>query len=437
MDTIDLAPVIIDGIPVFPCVFQAEPEAYFVQEGDNWIKYSEKNLRLRLRESGLSNRVAPGADVSQVENALIRIQQSRRVHYAQPLAGWKSGLLHFGRASVCVTESTRPTIAEDVPWPNLEKYLTQLLGKKALPHQIGWWQWGRKSLFGNQVLPGQCPVYVGPAGCGKSLLQSLSTKLFGGRSTSAYSYMVGNDFNSELFESEHLVIEDQFHDKGSKKYQFAAKLKELTVNHVQRCHKKNCPAFTTTPKWRVSMSMNGDGMGLQVLPEFDESLLDKLMLFVCDYPTFPTDLGTTDGWKEWERIMDAELPGLAYHIDNYDLGDLAMKRYGVKPWHDKSLIQESGETTKEAVFRECIVHDLPLAMDEDQTVWEGTALQLERILRGDNMPSKRLIEKTLTWSTACGILLAKIASQYPEAVDIKMGHRKTKNYRIDLEKLGD
>ena len=430
-----LKPITIDGIPIFECAFTPEPERYYVKQGNHWIPYSERNLKLRLRDEGLSIRVARGANLSPVEAAIRTIQDERKVDYASPLAGWESGILHIRGKRILVTEGAAVHPAEDVPFPHLSKYLTQLLGSDALPHHIGWWQWGRKNIAGTAILPSQVPIYIGPAGAGKSFLQKITTRLLGGRDASPFDYMSGRtSFNSELFYAEHLVIEDRFFERGiGSRREFGATIKELAVNHVQKCHAKGKQGVTLWPKWRISISLNDEKENLNVLPPLDASLLDKVMLFTCGVPTFPVDLGTTAGWERWDQIVDEEMPGLAHYIDNFELGSYAAPRYGVKPWHDAALLECEQETAPEYILLQCLRHDLPLVLS-GAVVWDGTALELERLLTATAMPSREQTRRILSWPAACGTYLGRLAKRYPKGITKRLIRGITR-WTLDLGEL--
>ena len=83
-------------------------------------------------------------------------------------------------------------------------------------------------------------MLAGPRDCGKSLLQSLLTILFGGRSAKPYRYMTGEtSFNADLFGAEHLVIEDEQPNTDIRaRRNFGAQIKEFTSNPMQSCHGK-------------------------------------------------------------------------------------------------------------------------------------------------------------------------------------------------------
>ena len=435
MDSVNssLPDIVINGLPIPQICFTPEPEKYWALENGKWNPYSVNNIRLRLRSDGLSERVPDGGLMSPVDDALLRIQRERQIDIAIALAGWPAGLLEISGKRILVTEGAKALPARDVPYDNLFNFMLGLFGEKPLNHMLGWLQWARRNIGMREILPGQIPIFVGPAGVGKSLLQKYITRLLGGRDASPYEYMRGSSFNEDMFEAAHLVIEDRFFEGGKgKSREFGAAMKQIAVNHVHRCHGKYKKAVTMWPKWRMTISMNDEAENLNMLPPLDESLRDKIMLFKVNQPKMPVDLGTDEGWKEWDAIVDAELPGFAHYIDNFILADLAAPRFGVKPWHDKTIMQTEAEASVEAIFLQIVAHDLPVAVEEDS--WEGSALQLKRLLEQDGMPSARQTRQLLNWNNATGSYLGRLHKRYP-SIFKKRIVRGMNLWNIDLSAL--
>lgn len=434
--------VIIDGVPVsfnkeiVEIAYNPLQCRYYWRRGGRgaWTPRNQGDTKLHLKACGLDGRRVAGTLLSQVDEALRFIHDNNEVDFAIALAGWTEGCLTVEGKTILVTRGCSPTVAAPVPWPNLGNYINELLGEEPALHHMGWWNWARKNILSREILPGQIPIYVGKAGSGKSFMQKLTTRLLGGRASNPFAYMAGKStFNSELFMAEHLVIEDQFFDcSGKTRREFGAKMKELTVNHVHWCHRKGAEALNLPPKWRLSMSMNSERENLNVLPPLDDSLLEKIMLFNCGEPTFPTDLSTSEGWKEWDDIIDKELPGLAHAIDTFVVPErMRNARYGVKPWHDPELMAFEQEHSQEEMFWSIIQHDLPSIMEKKETVWEGTAVDLERILTGGAMPSRDQSRKLLSWPGACGTFLGRIHKNHKTQIDRRMRRGQTV-WKIDL-----
>jgi len=435
----------VDGMPVtngtkkpWECAYNPVGKSggfLFRDKAGIWRRRDTTLTRLMLKANGLNGAVKKGEDISEVDQAIKWIIQNNEVDFAMPLAGYRAGLVTFNERRVLVTRERQMLKADHRPWPTLKKFLTELLGEDALEHHMGWWQWARKSIRGDQVLPGQAMVYVGKSGVGKSWLQKQTTKLLGGDMPGKpFNYMTGKTtFNSDLFLATHLMIEDEFANMDMRgRREFGARLKELVVNETVPCHAKGVDAILLKPKWRVSVSLNDEEEHLQVLPPLEPSILDKLMLFMCNVPTFPYDLSTEEGWQQWDAVVEDELPGLAHAIDSFKIPTrLQNSRYGVKPYHAKAITHREAEASIEEKLMHIIDHDLPMVTSEPY--WEGRSLDLERELSAGHMPSCLQTRKLFQWNGACGTYLGRLAKKYPTRIT-KRCVRGTNQFRITLPK---
>src|SRR5262249_29583083 len=153
-------------------------------------------------------------------------------------------------------------------WPVLEKLLSNLLIDKVengvtcdqRPYVYAWLKFAVEALWAGQRRPGPVLILPGPRDCGKSLLQNLTTELLGGRVKKPYRYMSGRtDFNGELFEAEHLMIEDEAPSTDLRSRRaFGTHIKSFAVNETHSCHAKNKQALTLKPFWRVTISLNDE-----------------------------------------------------------------------------------------------------------------------------------------------------------------------------------
>src|SRR5207249_3354414 len=149
-----------------------------------------------------------------------------------------------------------------------QKFLNGLLDKEQLPVLMGWLLVAYEALRSGEPRHGQALGLVGPAKAGKSLLQKLITIILGGRVKHPFKYMTGRtDFNAELFEAEHLSIDDE---KASidirSRRELGTAIKMVCVNQEQTCFRKYATPVTLLPFWRLTISVNDDPEALQVLP---------------------------------------------------------------------------------------------------------------------------------------------------------------------------
>ena len=231
-------------------------KSYFVKNSrGSYIPVNEGNRKSFLQEKGISAECAKNEPLSPVQRFLNETRLKNDVEYAGPLAGFCTGVYEIQNRRVLVTESPRFIDGKDGQWETLRKLLSNLLGDGQTPFLYGWLQAALASLRAGKRRPGQALVVAGAAGCGKSLLQNLITRILGGRSAKPYQYLTGaTQFNSEMFHAEHLMIEDEAADFDFRvRCKLGTNLKGLVADDTQRCHPKNRPALTLTPFWRVSI----------------------------------------------------------------------------------------------------------------------------------------------------------------------------------------
>lgn len=433
--------VIVSGVPVsdedgekVQVAFTSKPRAFWIRKGqDNWQRNNDQDLRMFLKACNVSPSKSKEETISEMEQALLHITRNNRVDFALNLAGYKEGRLESDGHVILITRGTTPLPGTTGDWTHLKNYVRQLLGEEGFEYQMSWWKWARRSFAASATLPGQAMIYVGASGIGKSFLQKITTQLLGGRAGDPFRYMTNrSSFNSDLFTCQHLVIEDQFADSGGKgRREFGARLKELVVNQVVSCHAKGADALTLRPKWRLSMSMNDEREHLEVLPPFDQSLLDKIMLFQCQPPEFPFDLSSDEGWKLWDEAVTKELPALAQAVDDWEIpARLRSARYGVKSWHDPVLLSQEEESSVENQFLDVLVFDLKTI--EDGEFWQGSSNDLERVLLGASMPSINTTRRLLSWKNATGTYLGRLASKHPDVVTCRK-RKGINQWRIQLK----
>ena len=76
----------------------------------------------------------------------------------------------------------------------------------------------------------------------------------------AGEFVMGHtQFNSHMFEAEHLMLEDEVEsvDKSSRRH-FAANIKTILNGGDQNCHAKHLEDLILNPLWRMSLSPNDD-----------------------------------------------------------------------------------------------------------------------------------------------------------------------------------
>jgi len=263
--------------------FDRNTGTYYIPDVEGrWFKGSEKlaQRHLKIRHFVSSNRET-GASHSDMEEVLWRINQRCQVGYGGKLAGYRPGVYEQHGEMILVTDGPKLIEPEEGKFPVINKFLTGLLGEEQRPYFDCWLKVAVEALVKQRIRPGQAFVVAGPRDCGKSVLQNLIiTPALGGRMAKPYQFMSGaTPFNSNLFEAEHLMIEDDVASSDIRsRRNFGAHLKQFTANEGVQHHAKGRPAMTLIPFWRVSVSLNDEPENLAIIPPIDDSLSDKIIL---------------------------------------------------------------------------------------------------------------------------------------------------------------
>ena len=416
--------------------FDAGRNCYWIRDDrGGWISLNETQFKRMLRRQGVSPKNLDGAYVSPLDLRLIDIQQKFDVHYAGSLAGYSTGVYDIGERRVLVIDS--PRIIDPLPgeWPTLKAVIDGLLHDMNYDQQSylnGWLKISYETVRARERRPGQAMVVAGVHDCGKSLLQNLITLILGGRSARPHQFMSGlTPFNSDLFEAEHLMVEDEEASTDIRaRRNFGTHLKSITVNEWQRCHAKYRVAISLPPFWRLSITVNDEPENLMVLPPIDDSVEDKLIILRAS--KFPMPMPTTTIAQRrafWQRLVN-ELPAFLDFLLRWEIPPhLLSERFGISHFHHPDILQAINNLAPEYRLLRLIDDEL-FSCDEWDDPWEGSAEQLERRLCGESSTCRNEARKLFTFNTACGVYLARLHKRYPnrfKPIHTREGNRWTIN----------
>lgn len=380
-----------------------------------WMMWGEAQMARRLRLLGVRKTHFEDRDAHQVEELLDNIMLDQSVHFAGELAGYMSGTYHIQGHRVLITRGPAIPKPERIEFPAINALLNSLLGEERKYFDA----WIKSALLalkaGSPFRPGQVLCLAGPPGCGKSLLQDLVTEMLGGRSAKPYRYLTGDtSFNSDLFRAEHLCIEDEPASVDARtRRHFAASIKGLCVNRVQSFHPKGKDSLPLTPFWRVSISVNDDQDHLMVLPQLDDSLMDKIILLGCQQATFPFQPDDLDGRKSFRQQLSAQLPGYLYWLRAWRMPvALLDQRFGCVAYQNAALKQKLQDLEPEYKLW-TLIQALDV-VPGGYSGWTGTAAKLENMLIKADKSST--IPRLLYYNTACGVYLERLSRLHPENI---------------------
>lgn len=380
-----------------------------------WVEYGISDLKRVLRLDTYRNVPAHDGKERTIEEHIMNMQRNLDVEYAGIVAGYQPGLRVMAGKRVLVSHGPDIVKPKKGKWETLGNLITEMLGEQA-EYFYGWIKVAVSSLErGPRFVPGQMVVFAGPAGCGKSLLQNLITEMIGGRSAGPFDYMTGEtNFNADLVEAEHLMIEDEAASSDSRvRRYFGAKVKTMLYNETQRIHGKGRKGLKLCPFWRVTLSVNDEPENLMVVPVLDESLMDKVNLFLCSRATFPYADDDQAGRDEYRETLSREIPAFLYWLRSWKIPKhMQGQRSGVIAYHHPDLIIALDGLSPQAKLLSLI--DMLQIWAPGESTWTGTAHELEGKLLGKDQLGR--VAKLLSFNTACGAYLARLAKSNKDRV---------------------
>jgi hypothetical protein len=410
--------------PNFEAFYDDNTKDFWVKDSrGHYMRVNEIALRRMLKSVGFRTERGTDEPLSEVDEELRLIQVDKRIFYAGPLAGYNTGTYEIEGKLILVTDSPKVIPPVEGEFPVLEQMIANMLGNQ-LPYLLGWLHYALKNLHAGQRHPGQALVLAGERECGKSLLQQVITELLGGRSAKPYQFMTeATTFNAELFGAEHLMIEDEAASTDLRaRRKFGAYLKQITAAESQRHHGKNRTALTLHPFWRLSISVNDEPENLMVLPPLDDSLGDKLILLHAAKHPMPMPTSTpSEKAAFWETIRN-ELPAFVQFLLDFEIPEsLRSSRFGITHFHHPLILEAIEEMAPETILLEYIEQYLFNA-ESYRDKWEGSAGEFEQELR--RWIPDRQIDKVLSFRSAAGTYLARLATKMPKRISCRRIHGK-------------
>jgi hypothetical protein len=391
---------------------------------DVYQSRTETQFKRTLRFSNLRAEMIPERNWSQIDMALRYLQENKYVSYVGGLSGKRCGFYEENGVRILVTSQARIIEPSRGEWPTLNKFFSNLLAGPTEPYAkdqlevfYGWMKVAVTAQRQQRFQPGQALAIAGPMESGKSLLQGLITQVLGGRSAKAALFLQGRtDFNSELFEAEHLMLEDEAASSINKDRQaLAVSIKNIIANRIHPCHQKNRPIVNLAPWWRLSISLNDRPERLLVLPPLTDDVADKIILLRASCHPMPMPAETPEQKELFWKTLTGELPAFIFWLLNEHkiIDAWRNTRFGIRAFHHPLLLTELEELSPAIALLGLI--DQANIWDAQLSVWEGTALDLRALLL-TNQKTQRDAGRLLEWINACGQYLGDLARMRPARV---------------------
>lgn len=402
--------------------YDTRTKIYWLRLAPNrFIPLSSNDCKMHMMKSKFNIHIEDRYGLKSGDNELVKCREESYVDYAGPLAGHKCGLFtnKAGSRILVTSEATHVEPIKGRKFNTIQKYLGLLLGDHQLLPCLLWLKIAWETLNRGQFRPGQLVVLAGEGGCGKSFFHVLVTMLLGGRSAKPYRYMTGQTkFNSELAGAESLVIEDE-NAKATiaARREFGTSIKDWTVNEEISVHAKGREAITLGFFRRVTLSVNWETEYLMILPPMDHSILDKITLF----KVHDAKAALSEDREENIAMLKRELPGFICELKGLRVPKSHHDaRFGVRAYHNPEILEVLSDVSPETRLDDLINQVLKF---DDDNIWSGTAMELEQVLAKSEFSYQ--VDKLLSYSSACGTFLARLASKKPDRFKYRKNRGRT------------
>lgn len=396
-----------------------------------WLGLNISQFSRKCRLHGISSKTIDGCCHSAFDHYADDIQHRRAVDFAGAIAGFKAGLLIEGGMRFLVTKGPDLIEPKKGDWSTLDAVFRAVLADEDFDQLFYWHAWvkmGFEALVAGLRKPGQAMILVGPAECGKTLLQNILTAILGGREAKPYKFMTdATRFNSNLAGAEHLRIGDENpHTDIRARRNFGAQLKNLTVEECHEVEAKYRDALTLRPFWRLSISLNDEPENLMVLPPLDEHIMDKMIILKCRKHEMPMPTATPELRNAFWMQLVKELPAYLDWLSGLVIPeDLVSQRFGVQAFLHPAIKSELLNFEPPMMLLDMIDAYL---IGPNEPFIEMTAAEIQSALTSDTSECRHEARRLLQRPTTCGRYLSSLVGMEPRVKDARTSGRRA--YRI-------
>lgn len=420
---------------------------YYRKDGyGEWKPFTKEDCVSHLAVTrGLSSRM-DGDRPSEVSRAMEYLRDWQAVTGAAPFVFQPTGVVTKNGVKFLNTHTRRPLQpagrgirgAEWGPggeFPFLSRYFDGLFDPaEQLPYFLSWLARFYRGAHDQNLESGQNIFLLGFPGVGKTFLsQGLLGMLMGG-AADAEDYLLGKtQFNSELFEVGLWTVDDNSAtvDPGTHR-KFTAMSKKMAANTTFSYHAKFRVPCSVDWLGRVVVTANDDEESARIVPDLSMSNIDKLMLLRASKVAaveFPAR-------RELLAILRAELPHFARYLLDYNIPEhcLSTSRFGIRSYHEKSLMVTAEQSSRSAGFSEIVEDWKQTYFGENPALphWEGTAYQFLKALNKDQLGTAAGI-RSLTADVVGRQLATLRAKGFPlEIIESPTGSRIWRIHREEL-----
>ncbi len=401
-----------------------------------WQSFGIRELTTRLVEAGLSRKIDKDNPLSECEIMRHRITDEHDVVWSGSVAGHREGFYEKNGFRYLVVDSPTLIEPEEGEWPVIHQLLFNMFGEVQYAVFLSWLKIAASSLRSGNWSQQQAMAIAGEAGSGKSFVQNhIITPCLGGRSAKAARYMLGiSQFNADLFEVEHLVMDDEFvSHKITDRLALGASIKKMTVStEGESLHGKGNNAITMTPFWRLSFTLNDNAEALQVLPPLNEDVTDKIIILKATKHEFPMPTYTQEEKSLFLSMIRSEMPAFLNHLLHEFRIPEQMKdsRYGIKTFQNPDIIEALNEIAPETTLLRLI----DSVLQDEETKIEALELRDRLYCNADTSEEARKLLDGNVQKTAS--YLGRLARKHPHRF-IRPTNNKNRKWTIKCDTSKD
>jgi len=368
---------------------------YWTKLGNDWFDFSRQDIQLQLKQRGLTHEAPEGGGLSEMEKALATVQTTMRVDAAVPMPHFPTGinLVQMKRfLNVASVQLILPA-AKCKKWGDgfstLAHYLDGFFdeidashGATQLEFYLSWLKRFYVSCKEKRPLPGQVVFIAGEVQSGKTFMSNVVIARLAGGSSDCSSYLLGETrFTGHLFAVPIWTIDDTRPGQDKAHANYSALIKKMPANQLFLFDDKFKRARMIPWLGRIIVTCNLDNESLRILPDIEQSLLDKVSL----YKAAPTREGYD--FHKLDKALAEELPAFAKWLEDWEPPDATIEasRFGVTSFHHPELLQAAKEVTSSHSFYEAFHMFMSSQFNEFKThEWIGNASTMLRDMAGDD-----------------------------------------------------
>lgn len=355
---------------------------------DRWIDHQKENFAVKLRLAGFSsNPRKKGDPASEMDEVLNFIHDHRRVGGVAPFVfNFDDTVVYQGNRflnSACQKRVTQPAAGADAgdpaKWPHLWDWWNAWMDDPKSTHYLfAWLQRFYTSALEGRMCPGHTLIMAGNADLGKSLFaMKILPDIFGG-GADAGQYLMGDErFNRDLCHQAVWQIDDNASASSYALHRrFSEMIKKVTAGSSITYRAMQTAPMVIERRGRVVITTNTDADSLDIIPNLDGTVLDKLLIVkLADIKPWFRDKSAA----EIDEVIAEELPhALAWLARDYQAPEYVTKgassRFGINAYHHPEIMALTDDLS--APNRDWELLELWWKLRGSDEPWEGNVTDL-------------------------------------------------------------